>query len=262
MNVRDMLVKTARQFPDKEILISLEKRLTAKELVERSFRLANALIDLGLKKEDRVGVLMTNSHYSAEAANGIMCAGLARVPLNTRHSGKEHLFILNNSEARAVIIGEEFIEVIQSIRSKAEKLEHVICVTDKLPAGLLGYEEFVAKASPEEPDVELKDEDLHRLSYTSGTTGQPKGVFQDNRAAMTSLYNVLIDGLDIQPTDVVALTSPVTHASGSMILPHLVRGAKVVILPGFDPRTLLETIEKERKGLQPSISCRPRSLCF
>jgi acyl-CoA synthetase (AMP-forming)/AMP-acid ligase II len=246
MNVRDMLVKTAMQFPDKEILISLEKRLTAKELLDRSFRLANALLDLGLQKEDRIGVLLTNSHYSAESFCGIMSSGLARVPLNMRHSAKEHLFILNNSEARAVIIGEEYIDIIQSLRSEAECLEHVICITDKAPVDTLSYEEFIAKASPEEPDLELKDEDLHRLAYTSGTTGQPKGVFQDNRAAMTSLYNVLIDGLDIQPTDVVALTSPVTHASGSMILPHFIRGAKVVILPGFDPQTLLETIKKER----------------
>ncbi len=104
---------------------------------------------------------------------------------------------------------------------------------------------LIAKASPKDPCVAMSDEDVHRLSYTSGTTGRPKGVVQDNRGAMMSVYNVLIDGLNIQPTDVVALTSPVTHASGSMIYPHFIRGAKVVILPGFDARLLLQTIEKE-----------------
>ena len=151
---------------------------------------------------------------------------MVRVPLNMRNSGREHLYILNNSEARAVIVGEEFTETIGSILPEAKMVTQVLCVNGTPPAPMLSYEELIAKASPEDPDVEMTDEDIHRLSYTSGTTGQPKGVVQDNRAAMMSLYNVLIDGLDIQPSDVVALTSPVTHASGSMILPPFYTGGQ------------------------------------
>jgi len=246
MNPRDILIKTATLFPDREILVSPEKRLTARELLDRSFRISNALLDLGLKRGDKVGVLLTNSHQSVECFCGIDSAGMARVPLNMRNSAREHLFILDNSEAKAVMVGEEYTGIIGSILPEAKMVTHTICVTGTPPAPMLSYEELIAKASPQEPDVEIRDEDVHRLSYTSGTTGQPKGVIQDNRAAMMTLYNVLIDGLDIQPSDVVALTSPVTHASGSMILPHFIRGAKVVILPGFDPGQLLQTIEKER----------------
>ncbi|MBE3144843.1 MAG: AMP-binding protein, partial [Planctomycetes bacterium] len=246
MNPNDILIKTAALFPDKEILISPEKRLTARELLDRTFRLANALLDLGLKKGDKVGVLLTNSYQSVESFCGITAAGMVRVPLNMRNSGREHLFILNNLEARAVIVGEEYTKTIGSILPEAKMVTQVICVNGTPPASMLSYEELIAKASPKEPDVEMTDEDVHRLSYTSGTTGRPKGVVQDNRAAMMSLYNVLIDGLNIQPTDVVALTSPVTHASGSMIYPHFIRGAKVIILPGFDAKVLLQTIEKER----------------
>jgi acyl-CoA synthetase (AMP-forming)/AMP-acid ligase II len=246
MNPNDILIKTAALFPDKEILISPEKRLTASELLNRSFRIANALLDLGLKKGDKVGVLLTNSYQSVESFNGITAAGMVRVPLNMRNSAREHLFILNNSEARAVMVGEEYTEIIASILTEATHLVQAICVTGRPPASMLSYEELIARASSQNPDIPMSDEDVHRLSYTSGTTGQPKGVVQDNRAAMMSVYNVLIDGLDIQSTDIVALTSPVTHASGSMILPHFIRGAKVVILPGFDAKTLLQTIEKER----------------
>jgi long-chain acyl-CoA synthetase len=246
MNPIDILIKTAALFPDQEILISPEKRLTARELLDRTFRLANALLGLGLKKGDKVGVLLTNSCQSVESFDGITAAGMVRVPLNMRNSGREHLYILNNSEARAVIVGEEFTETIGSILPEAKMVTQVLCVSGTSPAPMLSYEDLIAKASPKDPHVEMTDEDIHRLSYTSGTTGQPKGVVQDNRAAMMSVYNVLIDGLNIQPTDVVALTSPVTHASGSMIYPHFIRGAKVVILPGFDAQLLLQTIEKER----------------
>jgi acyl-CoA synthetase (AMP-forming)/AMP-acid ligase II len=240
------LIKTAARFPDREILVSPEKRMTARELLDRSFRIANALLDLGLKKGDKVGVLLTNSHQSVESFSGITAAGMARVPLNMRNSSREHLFILNNSEARAVIVGQEYAGTILPILEEARTVVRAICVNGLPPALMLDYEELIARASPKNPEIEMTDGDVHRLSYTSGTTGQPKGVIQDNRGAMMSLYNVLIDGMDIQPDDVVALTSPVTHASGSMILPHFIRGAKVVILPGFDPKLLLQTIEKER----------------
>jgi long-chain acyl-CoA synthetase len=246
MNPRDVLVKTAMMFPNKEILVTPEKRLTARELLDRSFRFSNALLDLGLEKGDRVAVLLANSHQGVESFCGLMSAGLVRVPMNARNSAREHLYILDNSEAKAVLVGEEYLDLIQPVLPEASLVKWKIGVTGSPPASLLSYEALIAKASPQEPDIGLKDVDVHRLSYTSGTTGRPKGVVQDNRAAMMSLYNVLIDGLNIQEGDVVALTSPITHASGSMILPHFIRGAKVVVLPGFDAKTLLQTIEKER----------------
>jgi long-chain acyl-CoA synthetase len=246
MNPNDVLIKTAMMFPDKEILVTPEKRLTSKELLDRSFRLANAFLGLGLKKGDRVATLQTNSHQGVESFCGLMCAGLVRVPMNSRNSGREHLYILDNSEARALLVGEEYIEVIKPILPEASTVKWTVSITGTPSAGILSYEELISRSSPKEPTLEMSDQDIHRLSYTSGTTGRPKGVVQDNRGAMMSMYNVLIDGLNIQEGDVVALTSPITHASGSMILPHFIRGAKVVVLPGFDPEQLLQTIEKER----------------
>ena len=105
MNPHDVMIKTARLFPDKEILVSPEKRLTAKELLDRSIRISNALLDLGLKKEDKVAVLLTNSYQSVECFCGLDGAGMARVPLNMRNSAREHLYILDNSEGQGRIRG-------------------------------------------------------------------------------------------------------------------------------------------------------------
>ncbi len=141
MNPHDVMIKTARLFPDKEILVSPEKRLTAKELLDRSIRISNALLDLGLKKGDKVAVLLTNSYQSVECFCGLDGAGMARVPLNMRNSAREHLYILDNSEARAVFVGEEYTGIIGSILPEAKSIIHTICVTGTPPPGMLSYEE-------------------------------------------------------------------------------------------------------------------------
>ncbi len=245
MNVGDSLAKAAVRFPGNTAVVHGDTRLTMKELLERVYRLGNALLSLGLKKGDRVGVLLNNCHQSVECFNALSCSGLVLVPMNSRYSAAEHLYMLDDSESRAILMGGEFQELIASIRPEAKSLAHAICVTGNPGAGMLSYEELLAKASPERPDVEIMDEDIINIRYTAGTTGRPKGVVHNHRSNLIMLYNTLME-LDIEERDAVALTGPVTHASGSLIGPHLARGAKVVILPGFDEKALLETIQRER----------------
>jgi len=246
MHVGDFLVKAAARYPGHVAVVHEKTRLTTKELLERIYRVGNALLDLGLKKGDRVAVLLNNCHQSVECFYGISCAGLVLVPMNARYSAGEHLYMLNDSGARAIMMGQEFIEVIQSILPEARAVSHAISVTGKPRESLLGYEELLARASSGEPQVDISGEDIITLRYTAGTTGRPKGVIQDHRANVTRLYNALLDGFRINEGDAVALTAPVTHASGAMILPHLVRGARVVILSRFNAEELLETIEREK----------------
>jgi acyl-CoA synthetase (AMP-forming)/AMP-acid ligase II len=246
MTVRDVLVKAARRFPHHEAVVFEDTRLTTKELLERVFRISNALLGLGLKKGDRVAVLLSNCHQSVECFYGIQAAGLVLVPMNARNSAQEHRFILDHSDSRATLMGGEFVDMLTSIRPQLPNLSHVICVTGRLDESMLDYEELMAAADPGEPQVAIGDDDLADLRYTSGTTGRPKGAVHTHRANLAGFHNVLIDGLDIQEGDAVALSGPVTHASGSMVLPHVYRGAKVIVLSGFDPNTILEVIQRER----------------
>ncbi len=245
MIVGDSLAKAAVRFPNHTALVHGDTRLTTKELLNRVYRLGNALLNLGLRKGDGVAVLLNNCHQSVECFSALSCSGLVLVPMNSRYSAPEHLYMLNDSGSRAIIMGGEFQEVIASILPEAKTVAHVICTTGKPAPGMFSYEELLAKASPEKPDVEIFDEDIINVRYTAGTTGRPKGVVHSHRSNVIMLYNTLME-LDIRENDAVALTGPVTHASGSMINPHIVRGAKVVILSGFDEKTLLETIQKER----------------
>ena len=246
ITIRDILNKIALRYGDREILVSQDRRFTGRQYVDRVYRLGNALMGLGLNKGDRVSLLLNNSNYSAECFRGANSAGLPFVSLNARNAAPEHLYILNNAGSKALIVGEEFLPMIETILPDAPALEHVIVVPGKTKGNYLSYEALLENASAEEPDVTITAEDAYSIRYTSGTTGKPKGVLQLFKSDITQLYNALMEGLDIQKTDAVALTAPVTHASGSMVLPHMAKGAKVVIMPGFDAEELLKTVEKER----------------
>lgn len=246
MNVGNLLVKAAIRYPDNTVIVSQDARLTMKELLDRMYRLANALIGLGLKKGDRVAVLMNNCSQSVECFYGLTFSGLVLVPMNSRYSAQEHMYMLNDSEAKVVLVGEEHREVIASIMQQASSVTNVVCVTGEPLEGMLSYEALLAKAPSENPGIEVDGGDMLSLRYTAGTTGHPKGTHHTHRGSITNITGMLIDGNAIGEADSIALTGPVTHVSGAMILPHLLRGAKVVILPGFDAVQLMETIQKEK----------------
>ena len=246
MTIIDLLEKAAHRYPDQVSIVSGETRMTNKELLDRIYRLGNALVELGLNKGDRVAVLMYNCHQIVESFYGIASAGLVLVPLNFRVSSPELSYVLNDSEAKAIIFGEEFQDLVTSVLSEAGTVHTAICVSKEVSGKILSFERLIARSSPRRPEVKISAEDIISLRYTAGTTGKPKGVVHSHRSNVIAVYNALMDGLDIQQGDAIALSGPVTHASGSMIIPHIVRGAKVVLLPKFDVPMLLETVQKEK----------------
>jgi len=245
MNIRDYITKIALYFPNNTVLADIERRITAKETVERIFRVSNALLKLGLQKGDRVGVLLHNCTQCIECFFGIQCAGLVLVPLNARNSIQEQLYILQNSGCRALFVGGEFAKDIAANRNKLKDMQHILQVMGETEHDFLDFEKILADAIPSEPHIDIDEQDISSLRYTSGTTGRPKGVIHNHRNYITMLLNIT-SGFAIQEDDSIVLTGPVTHASGSMVLPHMIKGAKVIILSQFDPGELLALIEKER----------------
>ena len=155
MVINDWVINNARRFPNKEGVISKDGRYTFKQLDERVNRLSNALIALGLKRGDRVAFLDRNCPQYLELCFGVTRAGMVGVPLNYRLVGREFAYLLNNSEVKAIIVGKDFIPVIDELRKEIPSVKHFISLTPA--AGYLQYEDVLAASKADDPGVPLDD---------------------------------------------------------------------------------------------------------
>ena len=246
MNLGTYLTRSALWFADRMAIIHEGHRFTFRRLNDRVNRLAHAFLGLGLPKGDRVALLSANRHQLVEADFACYKAGLVRVPLNARLSMPELIHMLNNSESSVLILGPEFIEGIERVRSEIPTVRHYIALS-QTPPSMLDYESFLQVNSPDEPKVGAGLDDLCSLNYTSGTTGKLKAVMMSHRNRICQARKfLLVPDVNIQKDGVMCHVGPITHASGGMILPFMIRGACNLILRTFDAQLLLETIEREK----------------
>lgn len=234
------------RYPDRTAIIFQDQRLTFRELNARSNKLGNALLSLGLKTGQKVAVLMNNGLELVESLSGIPKIGLALVPLNARQSGQEQAYILNDSEADALIVGDNLWPVIEPVLSEIPLLQQII-VVGGVRNNTWNYEDLVERQPGKLPVIEVDEDDIDRIHYTSGTTGKPKGVVGTFGITYDRLVNNLIN-LDqpIGPYDVNLNIGPLTHAAGFMMSIYSIRGAANVVLDKFDIDQVLQTIEKEK----------------
>ncbi len=250
MDVKTLINRAVRQYPDNTALIFGADRFTFQQLNERANRLARGLLDLGLKKGDRVGMLMNNCPEFIEIDFALAKTGLVRVPLNARLTGSDHEYILNDSQARALIFGSEHAEVLVGVKDRLPSVEQFIQISRaprlSEPAASCDYEQIQHSYSCEEPDCPVTEDDLHTLFYTSGTTGKPKGVMLTQKSWAAVVVNLVTDYGPIDEDDVLLNTQLLSHGAGFFVLPFFIRGATNVLLPRFSPDLVYETIARER----------------
>ena len=222
------------------------RRLNYRQINARINRLANALMSIGLQKGQKVAVLMNNCLETIDCLFGIPRAGMIYIALNTRHSVAEHRDILNDADADAIILADDFYDMISPILSSIESLKYVI-VIGKAEPGTMSYDKLVSQQRETEPRIEVSNDDVLRLQYTSGTTGLPKGVIYPFRMLYSWMINMLINlDLPISPQDANLNVGPITHATGNNLMLYFIKGARNVILERFDESEVLWTIQKER----------------
>ena len=231
--------------PDRPAIIFEGKKFTFSELSERVNRLANALVDLGIEKGERVAILQVNCNQYVEVYYAVARIGAIFVPLNFRAKRDELVYMLNNSEASTLFVGERYLELVNSIRPDLPLVKHYISIEGK-QEDMLDYEELLASASDEEVFTDIADEDITMLMYTAGTTGLPKGVpLSHNSFSLYVLGNVNPADPEIEETNL--LTMPLYHVAGAQaMLAATYGGRSLAIMRQFEVDEWLETVEREK----------------
>ncbi len=251
LNLGQILRVHAKNHPNKVALRDWHgKAWTYPELESRTNRLANGLLGMGLQKGDRVAVMLYNCAEFVEVDCALAKAGLVVVPISWRYVDKEVAYVVDNSDAKAMIVGEDFIDCIDKLRSGFDKIDHsrYISVGSKRFGGYVDYEGLIANSPDTTPDVAADAEDTWFQIYTSGTTGIPKGVVRSHQSYV-SFYLINAVEFGFGENDNGMITMPLYHVNSTFYGPlFLYIGASMFVGrdKGFDPVELLQTFSKEK----------------
>jgi acyl-CoA synthetase (AMP-forming)/AMP-acid ligase II len=247
MNVGTLFTKSARTFPERLAIAYGDSELTYRQAHQRINQLANALRGLGIQKGAHVAILLPNCPEFLETLYACFKAGIGTVPINFRLHPRECSFIIDDSAAAAVILGEDFRNPLYQRKGEMPRVKHYICMTDPL-AGMLHYESLLKNQPADFPDEEVDRDSLAWLFYTSGTTGRPKGAMLTHHNLMVMTMNFFADISPLNPEDVILHAAPLSHGSGLYSIPNVAKGAANVVLKSktFDPRIVLETIQRRK----------------
>src|SRR3712207_1591556 len=203
------LKRSAYMFPDKEAVVHGDRRYTYGEFEERVNRLASRLKDEGFQKGDRIAFLCPNIPPMLEGTFAIPAAGLVMVAINTRLSAGEVEYIVEHSKAKMVFVDAELEHLLENVDESVERGR----IDDTGEKGD-PYEDYIAEGSPEPVESVLEDEEeMISVNYTSGTTGQPKGVMYTHRGAyISALGNVIETQMDYETK--YLWTLPMFHCNG------------------------------------------------
>ncbi|MDP3938446.1 MAG: AMP-binding protein [Deltaproteobacteria bacterium] len=234
--------------PDRTAIVDGDLRLSFREFNMRVNRLASALREVGIGRGDRVAVLLHNRAEWAEVMFAMQKLKSSAVPIGYRLKAPEIEFILNNSEARALILGEEFINVVGPVMPRASHIRegNYIVLGDNVPPAFKRYETLMESGSDAELDAD-PEEASSTIIYTSGTTGTPKGAYRANQPRNLEMLTDIIMNFGFSMNDVNYVTCPLYHSAPAFFTAiHLVFGATVVIGRHFDPEAFLATVEQEK----------------
>ena len=187
---------------------------TYAEFKERVDRLSNALLDLGIEEGDRVALLSPNTHYFLETLYATNQIGVVNVPMNYRLVASDYRYILEDSESVAVIADYDFADKVEAIRDDVPTEHFIGYEADDIEGDWQDYEELVGGASTEAPErPEIGEDDDATINYTSGTTGDPKGVVRTHRTENVHAL-ILNQHMEIRDDDNYLWTLPMFHCNG------------------------------------------------
>jgi len=252
INLKQMLEETARRYGSKAAMVMGERHVTYAEIDQASNKVAHALLKAGMKRDDRIAMLLPNSPEFAIVYFGIIKSGAIAVPLDAKYKVEEWASLFNNCTPRMVIAESATLNTLAPLFRKFKSIKQFMELGGSGSYNL-SYEEIMATGSAESTEIEPQPEDMVHIAYASGPTTRPTGVIASHRNLLKEA-EITADGFQQTEKDVVMLFAlPLYHHFGLVVilLTSFYKGSTVAVVPGtgLSIGTLLEAIEKERGTL-------------
>ncbi len=238
----------AKTAPDRTAIVFGDVRYTWREWNGRINQLAHALRALGLERGDKLAVMLHNCHEFLEVAQATSKIGVVMVPLNYRLRGREIEYIVDNSDARALVCGAEFVAEVASVMERLHGIVrggHIV-VGESADARFAHYHGLIAAQPATEPE-DPAPPGMNAMIYTSGTTGRPKGVYRAGGIDPMLILG-MVQGFGLQPGgEVHIVPAPLYHSAptlGSALT--IVLGGTLVVMAKFDPEDFLALVDREK----------------
>jgi acyl-CoA synthetase (AMP-forming)/AMP-acid ligase II len=246
MYLTQSLHRAVQQSPGKLFTVYGDRRHTARETYDVVSRIAGALSGLGVRRDDRVGLLSLNTDRFCQLALGIAWADAVIVALNTRWSLREHAYALDDADVSVLFIDDAFVPIVAELRAATPGLRTIVhCGDGPTPDGLVPLAELLA-AEPAE-DAHRQGDAMAGIFYTGGTTGSPKGVMLGHRQLAITAMGSLMAQTSVPHDGTSILVAPAFHLAGfAFWIAGMLTDMTTVPVPMFDPTRVLRTIEQRR----------------
>jgi len=253
LHLGEMIRTHMFKYPDKLAVKDANRSLTFKEYNTRTNKLANGLLKRGLKKGDKVAVLLNNCIEFMEIYAAAAKSGLIIVPLNFRLLPKDLYWIASNSEVKMVIIAEQYYDTTIKnwdliIKFGLEEIQMVLVGNIPINENWSNFEDIIKEGEDEFPSVEIDPEDPWILLYTSGTTGKPKGVVRSHRS-YTSFFLINATEFSYTPLDYGLALMPLSHVNSTFyafVFTYIGASVYIHLEYNFNPEEVLQILDREK----------------
>ena len=248
MVLGDIVISNARVFPNKIGIADAQSgaRLTWGEFNERVNRLSNGLIDLGIQKGDRIAIISENSSQCAEFQFAVAKTGAIGCPLNYRLHERQLEGIINGAAPKLLFVQDQYAGLIHALSSRLKGVEHFIGINGQKNFSL-EYESFISQYPISEPKIDIKEDDVVMITYSSGTTGLPKGVLSTHKNRITYCIESCLFAEKFEHIDVALVSAPFCAGVGGQV--QLIAPAFAgctIIMYALKGNTWGEVIEREK----------------
>lgn len=249
MSLGTLMTRNARFRGDYEAIVFDDVRLNYRDFNVRVNKLANALLDAGLQKGDKIATILPNCLPALDILWAVAKTGMVVVPLSPMLRGEGLARLINDSDSVMIVSNDSMSEHINAIRENLSNVQddYFVLVDSADTPGYRHYDALIANARESEPpDANIERDDLYNIIYSSGTTGLPKGIMHSHyvRANYSTGFGM---SCRITPESVILHSgSLVFNGAFVTLMPAFYAGCKYVLLPSFDVENLIKTIEKEK----------------